>query len=239
MVAVFAALYYVLSLITPRIPVYYEVKISLEALIASVFGLILGPYLGMLAALVGVAVTWTIPPGSMSPYGLPFLLSPPLNALVTGLVFYRKWKAGFLIFVLLIIAFFFTPPVQPLTENMWIGIAVVWDKIIALLLILPCVKLAKHLSKAGTAPLFFLLAFIGNQVDNMWGALAFAMPVVYEGIFGMTIDMVRVGFTVSPFLYPAIRFVQAMIAMIVAVPLMKAIKGTPWIWQEATILDHV
>ncbi|MDH7564295.1 MAG: ECF transporter S component [Candidatus Bathyarchaeota archaeon] len=239
LVAVFAALYYVLSLITPHIPVYQEVKISLEALIASVFGLILGPYLGMLAALVGVAVTWTIPPGSMSPSGLPFLLSPPLNALVTGLVFYRKWKAGFLIFGLLIVAFFFTPPVQPLTENMFVGIAVVWDKIIALLLILPCVKLAGQLSKPGTAPLFFLLAFIGNQVDNMWGALAFATPIVYEGIFNMTIDVVRVGFTVSPFIYPAIRIIQATIAMFVAVPLIKAIKGTPWIWQEATILDHV
>lgn len=40
LMAVFAALYYVLSLITPYIPAVAipEIKISLEALIASIFG---------------------------------------------------------------------------------------------------------------------------------------------------------------------------------------------------------
>ncbi|MGB9854127.1 MAG: ECF transporter S component, partial [Candidatus Bathyarchaeales archaeon] len=146
--AIFAALYYVLSLITPYIPAVAipEIKISLEALIASVYGLILGPYLGALAAFVGALVAWTLPPGSMSPYGMPFLLSPPLNALVTGLIFYRKWKVGFSIYAILIIAFLFTPPVQPIYENLYVGIAVLWDKIIALLLILPCIKFARQLS---------------------------------------------------------------------------------------------
>ena len=237
LIAVFAALYYILSLITPRLPVAGDIKISLEALIASVFGLVLGPYLGFLAALLGVAVTWTVPPGTMSPFGLPFFLSPPLNALVTGLVFYRKWKMGFPVFALLIVVFFFTPPVQPLSENLYVGIAVVWDKIIALLLIIPCVILAKQLSTFETVPLFFLLAFIGNQVDNMWGALAFATPPIYEGIFGLSLDTVRSLFVVSPFLYPAIRLIQAVVATIIAVPLLKALKGTPWLWHETTIMS--
>jgi len=236
LMSVFAALYYVLSMITPYVPIVAGIKINLEALIASVFGLILGPYLGALAALLGVTVAWTLPPGSMSPYGLPFLLSPPLNALVTGLIFYRRWKAGFLVFGLLIIAFLFTPPVQPLPENLYVWIAVSWDKIIAMLLILPCAKLTRQLAALGTIPLCFLLTFIGNQVDNMWGALAFATPVVYEGIFGMPLDAVRVAFVVSPFLYPAIRIAQAVVATIIAVPLIMALKGTPWFWQETNIL---
>jgi len=239
LVAVFAALYYVLSLITPYVPAVAipEIKISLEALIASIFGLVLGPYLGALSAFVGAFVAWTLPPGSMSPFGMPFLLSPPINALVTGLIYYKKWKAGFLILGVLIFAFIFTPPVQPLNENLHVGIAVLWDKIIALLLILPCIKFAKQLSTAQTLPiLYFFLAFIGNQADNMWGSLAFASPVVYEGIFGLPLDTVRFLFVVSPFVYPAIRLVQAVIATIVAVPLMKALKSTPWLWQETTIL---
>jgi len=236
LMSVFAALYYVLSTITPYVPIVAGIKINLEALIASVFGLVLGPYLGALASLLGVAVAWTLPPGNMSPYGLPFLLSPPLNALVTGLVFYRKWKAGFLVFGLLIVAFLFTPPVQPLPENLYVGIAVLWDKVIAMLLILPCVKLTKQLASLGTVPLCFMLTFIGNQVDNMWGSLAFATPVVYEGIFGMPLDAVRVAFVLSPFLYPAIRIAQAVVATIIAVPLIMALKGTPWLWQETNIL---
>lgn len=238
--AIFAALYYVLSLITPYIPAVAipEIKISLEALIASVYGLILGPYLGGLAAFVGAFVSWTLPPGSISPYGLPFLLSPPLNALVTGLIFYRKWKVGFLIYAILIIAFLFTPPVQPINENLYVGVAVLWDKIIALLLILPCAKFAKQLSASKSLPfLYFLLTFIGNQVDNMWGSLAFATPLVYEGIFGLPVETVRFLFVVSPFVYPAIRLIQAIVATIISVPLMKAIADTPWIFQEKNILS--
>ena len=238
--AIFAALYYVLSLITPYIPAVAipEIKISLEALIASVYGLILGPYLGALAAFVGAFVAWTLPPGSMSPYGMPFLLSPPLNALVTGLIFYRKWKIGFSIYAILIIAFLFTPPAQPINENLYVAIAVLWDKIIALLLILPCVKFAKQLSGAKSLPfLYFILAFIGNQVDNMWGSLAFATPPVYEGIFGLPVETVRFLFIVSPFVYPAIRLLQAIIAAIISAPLMKAIIDTPWVFQEKNILS--
>lgn len=238
--AVFAALYYVLSLITPYIPAVGipEIKISLEALIASVFGLVLGPYLGALTALVGAFISWILPPGSFSPYGMPFLLSPPLNALVTGLIYYKKWKAGFLLFCLLIIAFIFTPPVQPIPENLYVGVAVLWDKIIAVLLILPCAKFARRLSNPKTLPFFyFFLTFIGNQVDNMWGSLAFATPPVYEGIFGLPVDVVRFLFIVSPFVYPAIRLLQAIIAAVISVPLMKAVIGTPWVFQEKNILS--
>lgn len=240
LMTVFAALYYVLSLITPYVPAVGvpEIKISLEALIASIFGLILGPYLGTLTAFLGTFVAWTLPPSGMSPYSMPFLLSPPLNALVTGSVYYRKWKAGFAVFGLLIIAFLFTPPTQPLSENFYVGVAVLWDKVIALLLILPIIKFAKILSKPTNAPLLYLsLAFVGNQADNMWGALIFAVPVVYEGIFGFPLDAVRTAFVISPFIYPAIRIIQAIIATIIAVPLMRTLNGTPWRWQENTIIS--
>jgi biotin transporter BioY len=240
LMAVFAALYYVLSLITPYVPAIGvpDIKISLEALIATIFGLVLGPYLGALTAFLGAFVAWTLPPGSMSPYGLPFLLSPPLNALVTGLIYYRKWKAGFAVFGLLIIAFLFTPPVQPLSENLHVGLAVIWDKIIALLLILPSVKFAKKLATPKNSSfLYFLLAFIGNQTDNMWGSLIFAIPVVYEGIFGLPLDAVRTAFVISPFIYPTIRIIQAAIATIIAVPLIRALNDTAWRWQGATIIS--
>jgi hypothetical protein len=81
------------------------------------------------------------------------------------------------------------------------------------------------------------LFFIGNQVDNMWGSFIFATPIVYNGIFAMPLDAVRVAFLVSPFAYPIIRLVQAFIAMLIAVPLMRALKGTPWLWRKETILS--
>jgi ECF transporter S component (folate family) len=238
LIAIFAALYYVLSLITPHIPIGVgDVRISLEALIATIFGLVLGPYLGAATAFLGAFVTWTLPPAGMSPANFPFLLSPPINALVAGLVYYKKWKWGFLAFSGLIIAFLFTPPIQPLTENSIVAAAVLFDKIIAVLLILPCVKFAKQLSVGQSAAFYFLLAFIGNEADNMWGSFIFATPPVYNGIFGFSADVVRGFFLASPFAYPAIRLIQAFIAMLIAVPLMKTLNGTPWLWKKETILS--
>jgi len=238
LMAAFAALYYVLSIITPYVPAIAvpEVKISLEALTASLFGLILGPYLGGLTAFLGAFVAWSLPPGSMSVYGMPFLLAPPLNALVTGFIYYKKWKVVFAILGVLIAAFLFLPPAQPFAENYPVAVAVLWDKVIALFLILPCVKFAKNLSLPKTLPiLYFLMAFIGNQSDNMWGSDVFAVPAVYEGIFGYPLEVVRFAFLVSPFVYPAIRLVQALIATIIAVPLMNSLKDLNLLFSKDTI----
>lgn len=301
LMALFAALYYVLSIFTPYVPAIGapEIKISLEALIATIFGLVLGPYLGALTALMGGFVAWILPPGSPTSYGLPFLLAPPINAFVAGLIYYRKWKAAFATFGILIITFLLLPPSQPLSENLYIGIAVIWDKLIALALIIPTVLIArKSMPKkqaiglsGGVAALmtilpiytalqpglfditvtlifaelaawiifmttvfivygrhtaftekittvgliYFLLAFIGNQADSMWGSNIFAVPIVYEGIFNFQLGFVRFLFVVSPFVYPAIRLLQAIIATAIAVPLMKALKNVGWFAKKETI----
>ncbi len=240
LVAIFAALYYVLSLILPALYAIGvpNLQIQLEALIASVFGLILGPFLGMLAAFLGVLVTWVIPPVAMNPLSIPFLLSPPLNAFVVGLIFYRKWKWGFALFSFLIAAFLFLPPSQPLTEYYYVSAAVLWDKVIALFLIIPAVMLSRDLSGPKRLPiLIFVLAFVGNQVDNMWGTNMFAIPQVYR-LFGFPdVDSVRLTFLVSPFFYPAIRIAQAIIATVIAVPLLRSLKNTNWIIKEKAIAE--
>ena len=238
LVAIFAALYYVLSLIAPiQIPTGVgNLEISFAALIACVIGLILGPYLGALSAFLGASIAWVLPPSSGSFFGLPFLLAPPLNALITGLIFYKKWKYALVVFSALIIAFVFTPPIWPITENATIAAAVLFDKIIALVLIIPIVMFAKRISVAKASLLYFILFFIGNEADNMWGSLIFATPMVYNGIFGYSVADVQFFFLVSPFAYPTIRIIQALIGMLIAVPLMLALKDTPWLWKEETIL---
>jgi hypothetical protein len=237
LVAIFAALYYVLSLIAPiSIPTGVgNLDISFAALIASVIGLVLGPYLGTTSAFLGAFVSWVLPPSGGNLFGLPFLISPALNALVTGLIFYKKWKFGFTVFGALVVAFLFTPPISPVTENWFVAVAVLFDKIIALLLIIPVALFSKKLSIAKASLFYFLLFFIGNQADNMWGSFIFATPMVY-GLFGYDVAAVRLAFLASPFLYPAVRLIQGFFGMLIAVPLMQALKGTPWLWQKENIL---
>jgi len=241
LVAVFAALYYILSLITPYVPAigFADIKISLEALMASVFGILMGPYLGALTSFTGAFVAWALPPGSMSPLGVAFLLSPTLNGLVTGFIYYKKWKYAFATMLVLIVAFMFLPPSQPLADYWYVGGLVIWDKIIALLLIIPVVKFSGRLASSPKLlpPLFFLLAFIGNQADNMWGSLAFAVPIVYNGIYGLDLETVRFLFTVSPLVYPAIRLIQAVVATVIVVPVVARLRKFEWMCQEETIID--
>jgi hypothetical protein len=241
LVAIFAALYYVLSLLTFNIsaPGVSQVQISLFALVASVFGLILGPYLGTFAAFLGALVAWALPPSGMAPYGFPFLLSPPMNAFITGSIFYKKWKVAFIAFAVLIVAFLLTPPVQPLAENLLIVAAVLGDKVFALLLIIPLAKFTDQFasSEKGIYAFYLILGFVGNQADNMWGTLAFSVPTVYNGIFGQTLENVRTAFLISPFFYPVLRLIQASAVMFIAVSLMRTLKGTPWLWQKETILS--
>jgi ECF transporter S component (folate family) len=238
LMAIFAALYYILSLIAPiSIPTGVgNLDISFAALFAAVIGLVLGPYLGTASAFLGAFVAWVLPPSGGNFFGLPFLLSPTLNALVTGLIFYKKWKFGFAIFGTLIVAFLLTPPIWPVTENWLPAVAVLFDKVIALLLIIPVALFARKLSVARASLFYFLLFFIGNQADNMWGSFIFATPAVY-GLFGYDVGAVRLAFLASPFLYPAVRLVQALIGMLIAVPLMQTLKGTNWLWQRENILS--
>jgi hypothetical protein len=201
-------------------------------MVATLFGIILGPYLGTASALLGAVVSWALT--GMSPLGLPFLLSPPLNAFVSGAIYYKKWKLAPIPFIVIMIAFLFTPPVTSFGSAQ-IAIWVLWDKIIALALILPLAVFRKQLSKGQGVGLFFLLAFIGNQADNIWGSFVFALPQVYNGIFGMQLVDVQVAFLGSPFLYPAIRILQAFLITLIAVPLIRVLNGTNWLWSKDTI----
>ena len=374
--AVFAALYYVMSYL-PGIPAIGVpgVKVQLEACMASVFGLILGPYLGAIATFVGVLAAWALPPGSMSPHSLIFLPSPVINALVVGLIYNGKWKIASIMLAALVSAFWLLPPAQPIEQNFFVGVAAMWDKALALMLVAPVAALirkprvsskkegAKNSSKkfaswvsilvimsavlilvntyliaisgdvlkfrydfqgetykltlgyrdivkpmaaygylwcligvgilisaamlyirpkhnllfggiiialSGVSTvigggfiagfilgvvggllsiikvqaqtpkalnveflIYFLLAFIGNEADNAWGNNIFAVPQIYEGLFGMNLEAVRWAFLISPYAYFIIRLIQAVIAASIALPLINNLRAAGLGFQAA------
>ncbi|NLF88346.1 hypothetical protein GX563_05925 [Candidatus Bathyarchaeota archaeon] len=233
--AIFAALYVAISVTIPfAIPMGVAgLEIALPALFATIFGIIIGPYLGTAAAFIGAFASLALL--GMSPYSIPFLLSPPLNAFVSGSLFYNKWKQAIIPFVVIMVVFLFTPPVSGF-NSVQIAIWVLWDKILAVALIAPLVLFRKKLTAGLGAAAIFLVAFIGNQADNIWGSFAFALPPVYEGIFQMPMEAVQISFLASPFIYPAIRLIQAFIVTIIAVPLLQALCKTDWLWSKNNIL---
>lgn len=234
--AIFAALYVAISVVIPfKIPMGVPgLEISLAALIATIVGIILGPYLGTASTILGVLVSFSLLGSNI--YDLPFLLSPPLNAFVSGSLFYKKWKQAVIPFIIIMVAFIFTPPVNGF-NSLQIAIWVLWDKILAVALIAPLMIFRKRLTIGLGATAIFILAFIGNQADNVWGSFVFALPPVYEGIFQMPMEAVQIAFLGSPFIYPAIRLVQAFIITLIAVPVLRALSNTNWLWSKDHILS--
>ncbi len=261
LIAILVAFYYIISLL-PGIPILGVAAptIGLGAAIATIFGIMLGPYLGFLAALLSAVTALVLSPSSFI-LGAPFLLSPPMNALVSGFVFkssnlstespkYKNgWIVAFIVLGFLALAFWATPLCQPINSYVfiangtvtsvhkvntiptyYIGIAANFDKIIAWLLIIPTILIAKKFSttQKRTFAFFFLLAFVGNQSDASVGNLIFALPFVYKGIFGYSTEAVRLLFLISPLYYPAVRIFQSLIAAIVCVPLVRALRTRGW-----------
>ncbi len=373
LIALFSALYYILSFL-PGIEAIgvTNVTINIEAFMASIFGLIMGPYLGALTAFTGAFLAWILPPGIPSPTSAVFLPAPIINAFVVGLIYTGRWKKAFISFAMVVVAFWFLPPTQPWDQYLHVGFLVMWDKILALALIIPVAMLINKMRKkpmkvpknkeesklpknvdlnvilsviaavlilinasmialeggvikfqtvildttlkfnfgfediillttsysfiwlllgvgiltcaillyfkpekyfiwnslifafsclsviigggfivglflgvisgifgiikrsnillpktSKELLIYFLLAFIGNEADNALGADLFAVPLVYEGLFGISsIETIRLLFSIAPFFYAAIRLIQAIITALIAMPLIKNLKAT-------------
>ncbi|MEM2145067.1 MAG: hypothetical protein QW279_06885 [Candidatus Jordarchaeaceae archaeon] len=368
MIAVLSALYYVMSFL-PGIKVAIgaatPVTIQIEALFASIFGLIMGPYLGSLTALMGAFIAWSLPPGSPSLTSAIFLPCPVMNAFTVGLIYRGKWKIAAASLAFIILVFWFLPVTQPWSQNFYVGVFAMWDKIGALLLILTsnffksdkssknnldtngekkkadvttiflttaavlllinswvivaygnpkyqfevfgatlkfnlvtkdflplvssvgygwfllgvgiliCIVLtyirpekrmlwnitalmlsclsavigggyivglilgvlgsmlglltkeASYIRRSlfGDLGGFFILAFIGNEADNALGNLIFGLPPVYEGLFLMSTEALRLSFITLPFFYFSIRFLQAAITAFIATPLLRNLRS--------------
>jgi len=377
LVAIFSALYYILSFL-PGIRAIgaANVTINIEAFMASIFGLVLGPYLGALTAFMAALLAWILPPGTPSPASAVFLPAPMINALVVGFIYTKRWKIAFAILALAVGVFWLLPPTQPWDQHFYLGFWVMWDKILALALIGPAAMLIREMVKgqaklaqnAGGAAkaermdltiilsviaavlilinawkiasernvirfqysffgttldlrfglkelilltasyghiwlvlgfgiltcaamlqfrpdkrfvwsglifvfscasavigggffiglflgvlggifgfskrkimppritsihgvfemlLYFLLAFIGNEADNALGVDIFAVPLVYEGVFGISsLELLRSLFTVAPFFYFGIRLFQAVITALIATPLLRNLRAS-------------
>ncbi|MHA1410111.1 MAG: ECF transporter S component [Candidatus Odinarchaeia archaeon] len=235
--AILAAVYIVISII-PGIPVAPGVEIQFEAGFASVMGILLGPYLGFLTALLASVASWALLGSGI--FGLPFLLNPAVNAFIVGIIIYKRDKiaigVSLLFYTVLLILQVVSPPLITAVpagfpvDNFTLAIFVLYDKLIGLALIIPTVLLfTKYKDEDGSIPLItstiiilFSIILIGNILDNLLGTMLFSYPVVYS-IYGFTLDGVQYAFIATPFIYLPIRIAQSIFATIITVGVVKAL----------------
>jgi len=155
LIGTFAALHSILYLIPAEL--WRSLSIYLEPL----EGIILGPYAGFLAVLIGSIIARSIKPTGLWMFGV---FAEPIGTLACGLIVKGKWKTLLLIYAVMLGAYF----IHPLSRE--IPLWTILDILAALILIYPATKISQRLQKGDTSQIPFatsLIAFIGCAADSL------------------------------------------------------------------------
>ena len=155
LIGTFAALHSMLYLIPTGL--WRSLSIYLEPL----EGIILGPYVGFLAVLVGSIIARSIKPSGLWMFGV---FAEPIGALACGLIIKGRWKTLLLIYTVMLGAYF----IHPLGRE--IPLWTILDILAALILIYPAARLSRKLLEGDACQIPFatsLIAFIGCATDSL------------------------------------------------------------------------
>lgn len=183
LVAVYAAMLAVVSRL-PGIPILVGGKsgsIELTVMLYPIVGILFGPYIGALAALMGNIVIFLIP--KMSVFGLLTIPAGALSALVAGFLTTQdrqfNWKAAATVLGVMIICWFvpWPNPVQA-----YVGLEAplypLFLHVPALVLILvlrgKIAELISSSKRRATIIGVAIASYVGLMADLMWGNLMFA-----------------------------------------------------------------
>ncbi|MFH1657510.1 MAG: hypothetical protein ABH919_03510 [bacterium] len=219
MIGVFAALTIVLAL-APLPSIGY---VNLTAVVETI-GAIVGStgFLGTLGVAFGGFVYNIYKPSSL--FLQAGFLPMAVGAISMALLMYRKHSLTLFLAIVLLTAFFIAP------GNTDVPFWALWDKYLAILLIIPAIILVKKTFKPEINlkylfPTVLLVSFIGLEVDAMFGNLLFGL--YGYSLLGMTAK--AVGDLYIPFALVAVweRLIVAFISALVTVPLVIAVDKNP------------
>jgi len=211
-IGVFAAFHVTLYLISP--PVLWR---NWAIYLAPIEGIILGPWAGFSAALIGSTIGRIVIP---TPFWMFGIVSEPLSVLAAGFLVRKSWRPVVAIYAAMFVGYFATPlgrelPVWPLL-----------DAIIALCLVYPAAKLSKNLFGENVELLPISLAivsFITVATDGL-ARVFLLIPAGLYSVLGMTQDMVLpvfVGGGIDSFVEDALVI---LVSVIVGVPIVLTLR---------------
>jgi len=237
-----AALYYIL-LWLPGVPVpgLPQIKMEIGASLAPLLGIILGPYIGAIAVLVGNIIKSLTP---FNPISLVFVPCAPLSAFGAALLITKKWKISFIILIGIMIASLFMPPFYPVTAfdeklgmYVWqVYLLAFYDKIAALVLTPIAMDLIQSNTKLRKGVGLFLIMFIGRELDKALGCFIAAIPAVYENVFMIkSLRRIRLAFVTPAIFSPIEYLIEAVIVFVIAIPVIRALLKVPGVSETLYI----
>ncbi len=238
-IAVFAVLYAVLRLIPtfPMIGVSGAV-FSLSDMMAPLYGVILGPFVGPLSIILGTFLAIALG----KPVSFLFLdfLPATFNALAVGLMMRRRFAAAIGLNILVLAVFLANPLtlifVKVNLSTVSLSLPFHWMHYLALaMLISPLSRWAagwvRGASAANLAKGLAVLTFIGTLLQHSTGG------ILFEVVLGQYLGVVRpeaypaIWNTVF-YIYPIERAILVVLATIVGTPMLRSLKASRLIYVD-------
>jgi hypothetical protein len=214
-IGVFAALHVTLYLISPAF-LWRNWAIYL----APVEALVLGPWVGFSAALIGSTVGRFILPTNLWMFGI---IAEPLSVLSAGFLVRQKWQPVIAIYAVMFVGYFVSPFGPGRTLPLW----PLADTMIAFCLIYPTARLSKNLfgENRKLLPLaLVLVSFITVATDAFVRVFLLIPAGLYNSVFGMdsgTLYLAFVGGGIDSFVEDALVVV---VALLVGIPILLALR---------------
>jgi len=214
LVGVFAALHAALYL--SSVGLWRSWSIYLEPL----EGLILGPYAGFLAALIGSLVARAIKPTDLWMFGI---IAEPVGVLACGLIAKNKWKPLILMYITMLGAYF----VHPLGRQL--PLWTILDVLAALVLIYPVTEISKSLFHEPAERLPFIIslaAFIGTVMDSLT-RIFLLIPAGLYIVLGWPPEAVRFAFIMEAADSYIEDVLVIVVMLIIGAPIVAALRKIP------------
>ncbi|MHC3129051.1 MAG: hypothetical protein IBV52_03140 [Candidatus Bathyarchaeota archaeon] len=232
-VSIFTALYTVLRLI-PTVPMIGAsgATFSLSDVIAPLYGVILGPYIGGFSIILGTFLAMAM--GKPVVFMFLDFLPATVGAVSLGLLIKRKWIYAIGLNGVLLAAFLIHPNTSVFVDysigSTTITFPFAWLHIVALVVLISPLgrKASQWVDRLMTTKIatgLAILVFVGTMMQHLMGNLLFesilaqplgSIPVVaYPGIW-----------TSIFFVYPVERFALVALAVVVGIPLLRVLKNS-------------
>lgn len=219
---IFAALYAVFSLVS-LFPIIGALGrfITLAAVLAPVIGMLLGPYVGFLATSIGGFVGWTVTQSGV--FGFASFIPGSFSALTAGLLINGERRVSAILYLILFLSMAFFPLIGPV----WLFPLYLWLQLIGLVISAsPVSTVAFKSLRAHRIDRLTLgvgvVALVSSLAGQVAGTLMFEL-MVYP--FNPQIEFWRTAqWQPLAFVYPVERILIAVLATLVGVPLIKAVR---------------
>ena len=180
-------------------------------------GIVLGPWAGFSAALIGSVLARAIKPIDVWMFGI---IAEPMGVLAAGFLAKGKWKLVILIYAIMLAAYFVHP------FGTWLPIWTILDILLALALIYPAAKLSKSLfgEKVKLLPIsLILLSFVATVTDALTRVFLLVPAGLYN-VFGWPPEVVYYIFITGAIDSYIEDVLIVIVSILVGLPLLVALK---------------